>query len=239
MLPGNRMWAVFFVLIVSGCSNDKLIMKRQVEMDARLDLLTQENVATGARLTEISDELKTLRKRDTEKNEELAQLKTGVQELKAQLEGLSRRGEETARDSTTRIVVVNKGAASGAQDGEEQDAYMKAFGLYSTNRFRAAIDAFTRFLVTYPASEYAVNAQYWIGECYYTSREYSRAIEEFTKVSTRYPHGKKVPDAMLKIGFALISLNQQDKAREVLAALVKEYPQSPAALKARERLDRK
>jgi tol-pal system protein YbgF len=135
-------------------------------------------------------------------------------------------------------VVVNKGAASGDQDAGEQDAYMKAFGLYSTNRFQAAIDAFNLFLAKYPASEYAVNAQYWIGECYYTNREFTRAIEEFTKVAARYPHGKKVPDAMLKVGYSLISIDQRDKARAVLEDLVKRYPQSQASAKARERLSR-
>jgi tol-pal system protein YbgF len=239
MLLGIRVGIVLFVLIVSGCSNNNLLMKKQSEMDTRLDLLTQDTVTNGTRLTEMSDELKILRRRDTELSTELALLKTGVQELKSQNEGRARQDEVIAHSpSPARVVVVNKGAAPGDQDAGEQDAYMKAFGLYSTNRFQQAIDAFNLFLAKYPASEYAVNAQYWIGECYYTNRDFARAIEEFTKVSARYPHGKKIPDAMLKVGYSLISIDQRDKARAVLEELVKQYPQSQASAKARERLGR-
>ena len=235
----NWVGGVLFLLIASGCSNNNQLMKKQLETDIRLDRVIQENLTTSARLTELADDVKVLRKRETENNEELVRIKSSLQELKAHCEELSRQGEvKISPPAATRIVVVNKGPAAGDHDAGEQEAYMKAFGLYSTNQFQAAIDAFTRFLAKYPASEYAVNAQYWIGECYYTNRDFTRAIEEFTKVSVRYPHGKKVPDAMLKVGFALISINQQDRAHAVLEALVKEYPQSPASAKARERLGR-
>ena len=240
MLPGNRMWAVLFMLIVSGCSNNNLLMKRQLDMADRLDRLSQENVTNGIRLKELSDEVNDLRKRETANGEELARLKSGVQELKDHNEGVSHQeGANHTPQSATRIVVVNKAAAPGDPDAGEQDAYMKAFGLYSTNRFQEAIDAFSLFLAKYPASDYAVNAQYWIGECYYSIHDFTRAIEEFNKVSGKYPQGKKVPDAMLKVGFALISLNEQDRARAVLEALVKRFPQAPASAKARERLDRR
>jgi tol-pal system protein YbgF len=135
-------------------------------------------------------------------------------------------------------VVVNKGAAPGDSDSAEQDSYMKAFGLFSSNNYGAAIEAFTVFIKTYPASEYAGNAQYWIGECYYTQHDFKQALEAFNKVIDRYPKGKKVPDALLKVGFSQISLNEPAKARVTLESLIEKYPKSPAAAKARERMKR-
>jgi tetratricopeptide (TPR) repeat protein len=85
--------------------------------------------------------------------------------------------------------------------------------------------------IRHPDSEYAGNAQYWIGECYYTQRDYARALEAFNKVIERYPKGQKVPDALLKVGFSLTALTtcaralrdgrkSEDRRREGSGALV-------------------
>jgi tol-pal system protein YbgF len=108
-----------------------------------------------------------------------------------------------------------------------------------TNNYGDAIASFESFITAYADSEYAGNAQYWIGECYYTQHDFTKAIEAFTKVVDNYPKGKKVPDAILKVGYSLINLNQPDKARVALEALVEKYPKTPAADKARERLIRR
>jgi TolA-binding protein len=71
-----------------------------------------------------------------------------------------------------------------------------------------------------------------------TQRKYSEAITAFNRVITLYPKGSKIPDAMLKIGFSYISMNEPAKAKSALQALVDKYPNSPAAVKARERLNR-
>jgi tol-pal system protein YbgF len=169
----------------------------------------------------------------------MEELKPGFRELKASVEGMSRRGEaHPSPSASSRIVVVNKGASPGESAPAEQDAYMKAFGLFSSNNYGGAIEAFEAFISAYPGSEYAGNAQYWIGECYYTQRDYLRALDAFNKVIANYPRGNKAADALLKIGYSQISLNERDKARTTLETVVEKYPRTPAAAKARERLNR-
>ncbi|HEX8961292.1 MAG TPA: tol-pal system protein YbgF [Geobacteraceae bacterium] len=234
---GLKFWLCggVFCLAASGCSNNEILLKKQMEMDARLEQLIQGNAGTNARLAEMANELKDLQERVKVNSADLEGLKPGYRELKSSLEGISQRGEGKTQPAPSRIVVVNKGGA-GDRESAEQDAYMKAFGLFSTNDYPGAITAFDAFISAYPGSEYAGNAQYWIGECYYTEHDYTRALDAFTKVVDTYPKGKKVPDAMLKIGFTLISLNRHDKARGALEVLVEKYPKSQAAMKARERL---
>jgi tol-pal system protein YbgF len=93
-------------------------------------------------------------------------------------------------------------------------------------------------MAAYPASEYAANAQYWIGECLYTQKEYQKALSAFNAVLSQYPKGKKVPDAMLKVAFSQLSLNDPASAKATMLKLIETYPKSPAAAKAKERLNR-
>lgn len=228
-----------FGITVSGCSNNEILVKKQTEMEARMEQLIQANAGSTSRLAELSNTVKELQGQVKTNSADMEDLKLGLRALKSSVEGVSPRSEVRGPlPASSKIVVVNKGTAQGDSDSAAQDAYMKAFGLFSSNNYSGAIDAFDAFIKTHPDSEYAGNAQYWIGECYYTQRDYARALEAFNKVIERYPKGKKVPDAFLKVGFSLISLNEPEKARVALETLVEKYPKTPAAAKARERLSR-
>ena len=231
-----RLCVAIFCLAAGGCSNNEILIKKQMEMDARLEQLIQGNSGANSRMTEIAGELKELQNRVKSNSTDLEEMKLAYRELKAAQD--PSRATEGSLPPASRIVVVNKGGGAADHDSAEQDAYVKAFGLFSMNNYGGAIEAFESFIRQYPSSEYAVNAQYWIGESFYTQRDYTRALDAFGKVIASYPTGKKVPDAMLKVGFSLISLNQQEKARTALEALVEKSPKSPAAAKARERLSR-
>jgi tol-pal system protein YbgF len=226
-------------MTATGCSNNDLILKKQTEMDARMEQIIQANTATAAQLAEISTTVKGLQGQVAANTRDLEELKPGFQELKSSLTApVQRPDEKTVQPANSKIVVVGKGGAPGEGETAGQDAYMKAFGLFSANNYGEAVTAFEAFIRSHPASEYAGNAQYWIGECYYTQRDYRRSLEAFNKVLGNYPNSAKVPDALLKVGYSLISLNDQQKARTVLETLVEKYPKSPAAAKARERLSR-
>jgi tol-pal system protein YbgF len=162
-----------------------------------------------------------------------------LEELKSAARGGSASHEVVAQrgaPQSPRIEVVNDDASPGDRQSTAQDAYLKAFGLFSANNYNEAVMAFESFIRSYPSSEYAGNAQYWIGECYYTQRDFPQAMEAFNKVIEKYPTGNKVPDAMLKIGLTYISINEPGKARVALQSLLDKYPRSQAATKARERL---
>ncbi len=230
--------AVMICVASAGCSNNDLVLKKQTEMEARLEQLVQANSGINVRLAELTNEVKGLQDQVKGDSAELGELKSSHRELKSALEETSQPLGKEPKSAPPKIVVVNKGGVAGEGVSAEQDAYLKAFGLFSVNDYKGAIDSFQSFIKAYPGSEYAGNAQYWIGECYYTQREFTHAIEAFTKVVEAYPNGKKVPDAMLKVGYSHISMNQRDEARGALEALVEKFPKSPAAVKARERLSR-
>lgn len=231
--------AVALCLIISGCSTTDVIMKKQMEMDTRMEQLVQGNAAANARLSEMTNEVKELRKQVKENSTDLEELKPAFSKMREAIYSIPRqKPPETASTVVSRIEVVNKDPNPGDKESGAQNAYMKAFGLYSANNYPGAVAAFEAFIKTYPKSEYAGNAQYWIGECYYTQHDYPRALDAFNKLLAIYPKGNKVPDAMLKIGYTYINLNEPAKTKSALQSLIDKYPNSQAAIKARERLNR-
>ena len=239
MHPGCGLVIGGFCLLAAGCAGNDLMVKKQMEMDVRLEQLAQVNVAVNGRVTALTNEVQELQKQVKATAAELDALKPGYNELKSSVELIFQKiAPLTPVAATPKIEVVNTEAGTSDKDSAHQDAYMKAFGLFSANNYVGAIEAFEAFAKAYPDSEFAGNAVYWLGECYYTQHSYSQALESFTKVVDSYPKGIKVPDAMLKIGFSLVSMKEPEKAKAALQSLIEKYPKSPAAAKARERLGR-
>lgn len=113
------------------------------------------------------------------------------------------------------------------------ELYLKAFADYAAGRYQQAIKGFEAFIDNYPGNDYAGNAQYWLGECYYALEDYQQAVTEFEKTVYQYPESGKAPEALWKMVPALRRLNQFEQAREALQLLLRRYPESSAAARAK------
>ncbi len=122
--------------------------------------------------------------------------------------------------------------------GNPDQLFAAAYGDYSRGNYDLAISEFRQYVETYPSSEMADNAQYWIGECYYSKKLLNEAIAEFDKVSLLFPKGDKVPGARFKKGVTLIEQGQLDAGRAELTALIKLYPRSNEAVLAKQQLEK-
>jgi tol-pal system protein YbgF len=129
-------------------------------------------------------------------------------------------------------------AAAAAPSKDPVERYQKAYQTMKSGDIDTAKADFRTFVEAFPQHQYADNAQYWVGECDYTSRDYRGAIGEFRRVIEIYPAGNKVPDALLKIGLSYLNLGDADTAKEVLGQVVEIFPNSPAANVARDRVRR-
>lgn len=109
-------------------------------------------------------------------------------------------------------------------------AYDAAYQMISPSqrRYADAITAFNDFLVKYPESDLASNAQYWLAEAHYVSQQNAEALIAFNKVIQSYPQSPKVPGALYKIGRLEYVAGNKDAAKVSLERLTKEYPQSAA-----------
>jgi tol-pal system protein YbgF len=128
-------------------------------------------------------------------------------------------------------------AASAPQPGEKE-AYQAAFDTLKEGRYKEAKVELQGFLDKYPASSFAGNAQYWLGEAHYVTRNFKQGIVEFEKVLNSFPGSSKVPDAMLKLGYTYYELKQYPQSKTVLQDLRTRFPNETAARLASKRLDR-
>ncbi len=118
----------------------------------------------------------------------------------------------------------------------EESNYSEAFNLLKQGHHDKAVDKFRTFLQEYPGSDYADNAQYWLGESFYAKHKFETAIDEYKELLSRYPNSGKVSHAQLKIGYCYDELGQTDFAQGELEDLIARYPGTSAASLAEERL---
>jgi tol-pal system protein YbgF len=122
--------------------------------------------------------------------------------------------------------------------GSDRDNYQAAFELLKEQRYEPAALAFQQFLVAFPDSELADNAQYWLAESHYVTQQFEQALGEFRVVIETFGSSRKVPDALLKMGYCNYELKRWDAARGSLTRVQRDYPETTAARLAGQRLER-
>jgi len=120
-----------------------------------------------------------------------------------------------------------------ASPASPEELYNSAVGHYRKGEFGQAILELDELVMKFLTHPLAMEAQYWIGEAYYSQKDYRQALVEFQKVVDRHSEGNRVPDALLKIGLSHRALRNPARAVEVWQRLVRDYPASDAAREAR------
>jgi tol-pal system protein YbgF len=243
---------------LSGCAStppdEDPVQIKLKDLDTRLARI--ERVMANQSLLEVSNQLEALRSDVRAMHNDVDQLSNALEsgrkqqrdmyaDLDQRLKNLETRGGAAAASSAAPAAgaaapVAPAAAAAGASSdsGEDKTSYQTAFNLLKDGQYDRAITAFQKFLVSYPDSSLADNAQYWLGEAYYVNKSYPEAEAAFQRVIDKYPQSRKLADALLKIGFCRYELKQWQSAREVLGQVVARFTDTPAARLAQQRLDK-
>jgi tol-pal system protein YbgF len=152
--------------------------------------------------------------------------------------GVAGAGATAAGSGDAGSAVSGAAGDSSAPGSDDKTAYQTAFSLLKDSQYDRAIAAFQKFLVAYPNSSLADNAQYWLGEAYYVNKAFSDAQVAFQRVVDKYPQSRKRPDALLKIGYCEYELKQWDLAKETLSQAATQFSDTPAGHLAQQRLDK-
>ncbi|WP_426130873.1 tol-pal system protein YbgF [Pseudomonas sp. DWP1b1] len=136
---------------------------------------------------------------------------------------------------------ASQAPAASSEPGDpakEKLYYDAAFDLIKAKDFDKASQAFTAFLRKYPNSQYAGNAQYWLGEVNLAKGDLQGAGQAFAKVSQLYPKHAKVPDSLYKLADVERRLGHTNKVKGILQQVVAQYPGTSAAQLAQRDLQR-
>lgn len=232
-----RQLLVFLALmssLVSGCAN---LQQEQTLKDikSRLSELEKTQLKTNAGMEELNNKFLLLHEQVDVNKKTIGELKAMAvpvmppEELKVvKLEAEAVKKPEAKKEPTKREETKKTEVAQSPEA-----LYNEAQNLFMAGRLAESIDKFADFILHYPKHTLADNAQYWIGETYYSQKEYQKALAEFKKVVDNYPNENKAPDALLKAAFSYLELNSREKAAEALKLLIERYPSSEAAARAK------
>lgn len=139
-------------------------------------------------------------------------------------------------DGSERAPQADAGTAE-VDPEREKLMYDAAFDLVKARDFEKAIQAFSAFVRKFPNSEYAGNAQYWLGEIHLVESDLESAGRAFAKVVSEYPGHRKEADALYKLADVERRLGNRIKAMELYQEVISRHPNSSAAQLARRDLD--
>jgi tol-pal system protein YbgF len=192
----------------------------------QIQQLQQEVMRLNGRLEEQAHELRTLKEQSLQRYTDLDQRLSAAGSATT---GTAATGSEPPPASAP----VSSGSSKPApeQPGEVA-AYRAAYGLVQGKQFAQAIPAFQQFVQSYPSSQYAPNAHYWLGELYLVKAppDLEASRQSFALLLSEYPDNPKAPDALYKLGKVQFMKGNREKAREYLDLVITQYEGSNTAV---------
>lgn len=201
-----------------------------------MERATEENASLRRSLLELQNQIETLRSELSTVRGTNEQLLRDIAELQRRQKDIAQNVDERLRQFEPVKVVVD-GREAMVEPTEKRD-YEAALAVFRKGDFAAAQPAFVDFLKRYPRTAYGPSALFWLGNAQYATRDYKEAIINFKDLVARDPAHLRVPEAELSIANCLLELKDVRGARKTLEELIKIYPQSEAAVTAKERLAR-
>ena len=193
----------------------------------------------------LSSDLKVVREKVDDNNVRIGSLSQEVDALRQGLQQLSASRPVAVPETTDGAIAPgapgdapqNAAAPPALPIGTSpQRLYEQASGSYSAGLYDLAIEGFQAYIRSFPKSDMADDAQLQIGHSYLAQGKNDKAVEEYDEVIRTYPGGNAVPDAYYKKGIALADLKQLEQARAAFETVAKNFPDSTAAILARQRL---
>ena len=207
---------------------------QRVDIQRQLDESRAENAQLRSSLLQLQMQIETLK-------QEIARQTGANEQLTRDLAELQRRTKDLATgvDERMRRFEPSKVTVDGKEfiaDPQESQAFEGALAVFRKGDFAAAQVAFADFIKRYPQSGFRPTALFWLGNSQYANRDYRGAIANFRELLATAPDHPRAPESLLSIANCQIELKDTAGARRTLDQLVKNYPQSEAALAAKERM---
>lgn len=242
--------ALFVTSSYAALFEDAEARRAILDMRQRMDAMQQ----SGQKST---DELRKLGEENSQMRRSLLDLQTQIETLRADQAKLRGQNEQLLRDAADLqrrqkdiaqgvderlrqfepVKVVLDGQEFQADPAEKRD-FEAALAVFRSGKFSDATTAFGTFIKQYPRSGFSPSSRFWLGNAQYATRDYKDAINNFRLMLSETPSHARAPEAALAMANCQIELKDTRTARKTLEDLVRSYPQSEAAMAAKERLSR-
>ncbi|HCE93399.1 MAG: tol-pal system protein YbgF [Burkholderiales bacterium GWA2_64_37] len=198
--------------------------------------LSEENAQLRRSLLDLQGQIDTLRTEQSTLRGQNEQLLRDAADLQRRQKDIAQGVDERLRQFEP-VKVTLDGQEFQADPAEKKD-FEAALAVFRSGKFPEAGAAFAAFVRQYPRSGFVPSARFWLGNAQYATRDYKEAIGNFKLMLSDAPAHARAPEAALSIANCQIELKDTRTARKTLEDLVRAYPQSEAAVAAKERLSR-
>jgi tol-pal system protein YbgF len=208
------------------------VQKLSKQLDEWVDTVTKAQI-------DLISQVQTLR-------EENAKLRGQVELLTFELEAEKKRQQDFYIDLDARLRKFEPQAAADPQEAPEaakkppataeSHDYETALKLFQDGRLKEATRALESFGKNYRDSALLPDSRYWLGNAYYSLGNCKKSIEVHKQFATKWPQHAKSSDALLSVAACQQELGDAKSAKATLEALRSQYPSTPAAATAKQRL---
>jgi tol-pal system protein YbgF len=178
-------------------------------------------------IVQMSDSISTIRRAtesvSTRGGDVASQVTSMSERITATNERMERLSEQFAQLKKVIEDIPNKSVLGGQTPVNAEQLFSAAYVDYSRGNYPLARSEFEQYVETYPGSEMADNAQYWIGEIFYAEKKLSEAATAFEKVKVINPNGDKTAAALYKRGLVLMEMGRKEEAVVQFLAVFKDY----------------
>ncbi len=130
------------------------------------------------------------------------------------------------------------GTAPSTSANNPTQEYNDLLASMGQGNYREAISGFLGYMQKYPTSLLSKDAQYWIGEGYFSMSDFAKAISEFQKFVEQNPSHLKTKTAIYRQGVAFMQLKSYPEAKLFFQKVIGSFPTSGEALDAKKRIVR-
>lgn len=209
------------------------IEQRLTRIENILQARTRAQLDTQQRLDQLSIELMNLQGAIEESNLKQSKITQRQRDILNDIERI--RTTLVARPIITDITTSN--TVNQPVNLTGKDAYNYAIKLIKNERkYAEAIPALQSFISTYPESELAANAHYWLGLLLRQDNQNEEAKVEFEKIVTQYPASNKRADSLQKLGQLAKLAGSNSEAKRYFELVIKDYPHDTVAKLAKQEL---
>ena len=206
----------------------------RVEADQSRKQTSGEIATLGRSLLDLQRQIELLKT-------ELSAVRGSNEQMTRELANVQRAQQDQAQTVSQRLSkfepakVKLDGVEFLAGPNETRD-FESALAVFRKGDFPAAQKLFAEFLGRHLTSGYVESALFWLGNAQYAMRDYKPAIVNFRALVAKNPEHARAPEAVLSVANCQLELKDSKGARKTLTDLIKAYPQSEAAVAAKERL---
>ncbi len=229
-------------------SLDEKIGKISVLLEQTLDRVNQANTGIAVLDGSVRDKLQQQERnvggtvasvgtKVDQMSEEFRFVKESIADLNARMSKLQAQVTDVKSAITTMQAppAPPGGSPTGAPPvGMSADGlYKDAMRDYTSGKYDLATGEFNDYLRYFGTTDFAPNAQFYLGMIAYNQQQWDEAFRNFDAVLEKYPDNNKTQDAMYMKGMTLLKQEQRTAAAEEFRALIAKSPTGELSSKAK------